>query len=147
MSRLVVVLPLSRLREGDQFAVSEWPLHITVLPPFVTDATGREIGAAIRSAASAHSEIRVVAAQDELFGRRHDIPVTVMADNEKLTSLHRALREAALPFAAAPEVPAFTGTGFRPHVTMKAHGRVHEGDEFALTQLAVVDMEIGRAHV
>lgn len=140
MSRLVVVLPLSPLREGDQFAVSEWPLHITALPPFLTDATGWDIGAAIRSAASAHSAFTVVAARDELFGRRHDIPVTVMADNEQLTALHRALWMAVRPFAAAPEEPAFTGAGFRPHVTMKAHGRVHEGDEFTLSQLAVVDM-------
>lgn len=140
MSRLVVVLPLSPLREGDQFAVSEWPLHITVLPPFLTDATGSEVGAAIRSSASALSEIRVVAAQDELFGRRHDIPVTVMGECEQLTALHRALRRVTLPFAATPAEPAFTGAGFRPHVTVKAHGRVREGDEFTLTQLAVVDM-------
>lgn len=76
MSRLVVVLPLSPLREGDSFAVSHWPLHITVLPPFHTDATGGEIAEAISSVASRHSALTVVAAQDELFGRRHDIPVT-----------------------------------------------------------------------
>ncbi|MEX1078991.1 MAG: 2'-5' RNA ligase family protein [Homoserinimonas sp.] len=141
MSRLVVVLPLSPLREGDRFAVNEWPLHITVLPPFLTDATGSEVGAAIRSAASAHPAFRVVAAQNELFGRRHDIPVTVMADNEQLAALHQALRVAVRPCAVAPDEPAFTGVGFRAHVTMKSHGRVHEGEEFTLTQIAVVDME------
>ena len=140
MSRLVVVLPLSPLREGDRFAVRDWPLHITVLPPFRTDATGAQIGAAIRSAVSGQSAIRVVPAHDEKFGRRHDIPVTVMADNAQLTSLHHALRDAVRPFAAAPDEPAFTGDRFRPHVTMKPHGRVHAGDEFTLTQVAVVDM-------
>ena len=140
MSRLVVVLPLSPLAEGDSFAVSKWPLHVTVLPPFLTDATASEVGAAIRSAASAHQAFKVVAAQDELFGRRHDVPVTVMVDNEQLTALHQALRAMVRPFAAKPDEPAFTGAGFRPHVTVKAHGRVDAGDEFELTQLAVVDM-------
>jgi 2'-5' RNA ligase len=134
------VLPLSPLREGDTFAVSEWPLHITVLPPFLTDATGSEVGTAIRSVASAHPAFTAVASQDELFGRRHDIPVTLVAENKRLTALHRELREALLPFAATPEEPAFTGAGIRPHVTVKTHGRVHAGDELALTQLAVVDM-------
>jgi 2'-5' RNA ligase len=140
MSRLVVVLPLSPLTEGDSFAVNEWPLHVTVLPPFLTGATGSEVGDAIRSVASAQPALRVVAAHDEMFGRRHDIPVTVMEDNEQLTALHHALRDAVRPFATAPEEPAFTGARFRPHVTLKQHGRVHEGDEFTLTQVAVVDM-------
>jgi 2'-5' RNA ligase len=140
MSRLVVVLPLSPLTEGDSFAVSEWPLHVTVLPPFLTDATASEVADAIRSAASAHPAMRVVAAQDELFGRRHDIPVTVIAASAKLAALHQALRAAVRPFAAAPDEPAFTGAGFRPHVTVKTHGRVHTGDQFTLTQLAIVDM-------
>ncbi|MHA6694268.1 2'-5' RNA ligase family protein [Homoserinimonas sp. A520] len=142
MSRLVVVLPLSPLAEGDSFAVSEWPLHVTVLPPFLTDASASEVGDAIRSAASDHPAMKVVAAQDELFGRRHDIPVTLIDENEQLTAMHQALRAAVRPFAAAPDEPAFTGAGFRPHVTVKTHGRVHAGDEFTLTQLAIVDMAV-----
>lgn len=140
MTRLVVVLPLSPLAEGDSFAVSEWPLHITVLPPFLTDATASVVEAAIRSAASAYSALIVVAAHEERFGRRHDVPVTVVADNEQLNALHQSLRAAVRPFAATPDEPAFTGTGFRPHITMKTHARVHEGDEFTLQQLALVDM-------
>jgi 2'-5' RNA ligase len=140
MSRLVVVLPLSPLRDGERFTVSEWPLHITVLPPFKTDATGSEIRDAIRSTVSAQSALNVLAAGDELFGRRHDILVTLIAENRQLTELHQLLRAAVRPFAAEPDEPAFTGPGFRPHVTVKSHGRVHEGDAFTLLQLAVVDM-------
>lgn len=141
MARLVVVLPLTPLREGDRFPVSDWPLHVTVLPPFSTDATGSEIGAAIGSAASGQPALKVVAADDALFGRRHDIPVTVIADNGRLTELHQALRVAVRPFATTPDEPAFTGPGFRPHVTIKPHGRVHQGEKLTLTQIAVVDME------
>src|SRR5690606_33708843 len=116
--RLVVVLPLSPLQVGDRFAVHEWPLHVTVLPPFKTDATGTEIGDAIRVVASGYPALRIAAAGDELFGRHHDIPVTVLANNERLTGLHHALRAAVRPFAAQPDEPAFTGAGFRPHVTV-----------------------------
>jgi 2'-5' RNA ligase len=140
MSRLVLVLPLSPLQVGDRFAVHEWPLHVTVLPPFKTDAAGTEIGDAIRSVASELPTLRMVAAGDELFGRRHDIPVTLLSENEQLTTLHHALRAAVRPFAAQPDEPAFTSAGFRPHVTVKSHARVHEGDTFTLSQLAVVDM-------
>src|SRR5690606_34342136 len=128
MSRLVVVLPLSRLQVGDRFAVHEWPLHVTVLPPFKTDATGTEIGDAIRSVTPGQPALHLAAAGDELVGRRHDIPVTLVATNEQLTALHHALRAAVRPFAAQPDAPAFTGAGYRPHVTVKSHARIYEGD-------------------
>lgn len=140
MSRLVIVLPLSPLRDGDSFAVQDWPLHITVLPPFLTDAAPSEIAAAITSAASTQTPLTAIAGHDEMFGRREDVPVTVVVENEALTRLHRTLVDAVRPFAASPDEPAFTGPGFRPHITIKHHGRVHEGDEFSLTQIALVDM-------
>lgn len=140
MSRLVVVLPLSPLRDGDSFAVQDWPLHITVLPPFRTDAAPSEIGAAIASAASAQTAVTAIAGRDERFGRGKSVPVTVVVENEALALLHQTLVDAVRPFAASPDEPAFTSPGFRPHITIKHNGRVHEGDEFSLAQLALVDM-------
>jgi 2'-5' RNA ligase len=144
MSRLVVVLPLVPLRTGESFAVTDWPLHITVLPPFGTHAAPADlvdaIAAGIAAVASPPSAITATAGGDELFGRRHNIPVTVIAENEELARLHRALVEAVRPLAASPNEPAFTGPEFRPHVTTKRHGRIHLGDELSLTQVALVDM-------
>jgi len=139
-SRLVVVLPLAPLRVGDSFAVSDWPLHITVVPPFLTDADPADVAAVVASAVAGQPVIRATAGPDALFGRHHDVPVSLVADNPELARLHRTLVEALLPFAAAPEEPAFTGAGFRPHVTVKNQGRVNEGDALALTQVTLVDM-------
>ncbi len=140
MSRLVVVLPLTPLRTGDSFPVSDWPLHITVLPPFLTDATASVIAGVIAAVVSGQTALTAVAGTDALFGRREDVPVTVVVENEALTRLHRFLTAALRPFGASPDEPAFTGPGFRAHVTAKNHARVHEGDEFSLTQIALVDM-------
>lgn len=140
MPRLVVVLPLSPLRVGDSFPVQDWPLHITVVPPFATEADPAAVAAAIASALAGQPTITAVAGPDALFGRRHDVPVSLVAETQRLTGLHRTLVTALLPFAATPEEPAFTGGGFRPHVTIKNQGRVREGDELTLTQVALVDM-------
>lgn len=140
MSRLVVVLPLSPLQSGESFAVQSWPLHITVLAPFLTDAAPDEVAAAIAAAASGHTALTAVAGPEEMFGRRENVPVTVVVENEELTRLHRTLVEALRPLAASPEERAFTGPNFRAHVTVKDHDRVHEGDELVLTQIALVDM-------
>jgi 2'-5' RNA ligase len=140
MSRLVVVLPLTPLRTGDSFPVSDWPLHITVLPPFHTDAAASVIAGVIAATASGRAALTAVAGGDALFGRREDVPVTLVDADPALTGLHRALVDAVRPFASAPDEPAFTGVGFRAHVTVKNGARVREGDRLTLSQIALVDM-------
>ena len=140
MSRLVVVLPLTPLRTGDSFPVADWPLHITVLPPFHTDAAASVIAGVIAVTAVGRTARTAVAGADALFGRREDVPVTFVAENPGLTELHRALVDAVRPFASSPDEPAFTGPGFRAHITIKNGVRVHEGEALTLTQIALVDM-------
>lgn len=140
MPRLVIVLPLWPLHVGDTYPVAQWPLHITVLPPFLTSAAPAEIAQAMTKVALEQDSITAVAGQDALFGRRHDVPVTLLLENDRLHAVHAALVEAVRPFAADPAEPAFTGSGFRPHVTVKDDRRVYEGEQLSLTQIALVDM-------
>ena len=140
MSRFVVVLPLSPLRTGESFAVTHWPLHVTVLAPFSTDAEASEITDVIAATISGEPALSAVAGPEELFGRRHTIPVSVLVENPPMTRLHWALVDALRPFATDPDERAFTGRDFRPHVTVKHHARIHEGDVVSLTQVALVDM-------
>ncbi|HSP53063.1 MAG TPA: hypothetical protein VLO00_09225, partial [Cryobacterium sp.] len=81
-----------------------------------------------------------VAGADALFGRREDVPVVLIDENPVLTELHRALVDAVRPFASSPDEPAFTGPGFRAHITIKNGVRVLEGEALTLTQIALVDM-------
>ncbi|TFC04065.1 hypothetical protein E3O42_05560 [Cryobacterium adonitolivorans] len=145
MIRLVVVLPMVPLRVGASFAVAEWPLHVTVLPPFLTDAAPGDVADAIRRAALNQAPLTVIAGEDTLFGRRHNIPVTLMLPHVELTRLHHTLVAAIRPFAAAPDEPAFTGDGFRAHVTHKPPARIHPGQPLTLSQVALVDM-LPRTH-
>jgi 2'-5' RNA ligase len=140
MPRLVVVLPLEPLRTGKSFAVHEWPLHITVVAPFLTDADPAAVGAILAAATSTSAQFTVVAGEDALFGRRQNIPVTTIRESEPLRQLRDRLVEAVRPVAASPDEAAFTGTDFRAHVTMKNGKRVQVDDALPLAQVALVDM-------
>ena len=140
MSRVVVVLPVHPLTVGDSFLVSAWPLHVTLVPPFATEASVPSITEALRSALGNENEYHLVAAGDDLFGRRHNILVTLLADDERLTALRTRLVECLRPFATNLDDRAFARLEFRPHITVKGESRVHEGDEVHLSQLALVDM-------
>jgi 2'-5' RNA ligase len=139
MPRYVVVLPLELLAAGDRFLTRDWPLHVTIVPVFSSAATAADVAAALTG-----ERLTVTAAHDERFGAGESIPVTVIEPAPPILELHRRLLAALAPLEAVIESPRFAGDGFRPHVTIKRFGRVHEGDVLELAQLALVDMEPGQ---
>ena len=140
MSRVVIVIPLAPLVEGDSFLVAHWPLHITVVPPFSTSANTEALAAVIDNVAARHPPLAVFAGEERLFGRNHTIPVNLVDDHPGLRELHRDLVAAVRPLAADPDERLFTATEFSPHVTVKNGRRVTAGDVLTLAQVALVDM-------
>jgi 2'-5' RNA ligase len=137
MARFVVVLPLVPLAAGDEFTVADWPLHVTLVEPFSTELTAADVTAVLAPVAGRASVIRAGAGAESMFGRRRDVPVTLVRDGGELT----ALREQAL--AALGAVGIDLGRSrleFRPHVTHKHHGRLRFGERVVLECLALIDM-------
>lgn len=137
MARFVVVLPLVPLEAGDEFTVAEWPLHVTLVEPFSTELPAATVAGALARVAAGATMIHAAAGADAMFGRRRDVPVTLVREGGELS----ALRERAL--AALGMVGVDLGRprpDFRPHVTHKDHGRLRFGDRVALECLALIDM-------
>lgn len=137
MARFVVVLPLVPLAAGDEFTVADWPLHVTLVEPFSTALPADAVAAALGSIADGASAVHAAAAEEAMFGRRRDVPVTLVSDRGEIAGLRQhtleALRTAGIDIGRARE-------DFRPHVTRKRHGRVRPGDRVELEWLALIDM-------
>lgn len=140
MSRVVVVIPLEPLRAGTRFTVREWPLHVTVVPPFNTHATVDDLARAIAATTTDLRRFEVRAGHSAMFGRREDIPVTLVEEDARLTDLHERLSVALHPLAAPSSDRVFQPGPYRPHVTVKGERHAAEGDVLVLSQVAVVDM-------
>jgi 2'-5' RNA ligase len=140
MSRVVVVVPLSPLRDGDRFRVEDWPLHITVVPPFATEASTGELAAAIAAVTAEHPPLTTHAGEERLFGRHNTVPVNLVDQHPDLTRLHVSLVAALRPLATNPDERALTSSEFVPHVTIKRNRRASAGEPLELRQVALVDM-------
>ena len=141
MPRLVVVLPLVPLPVGAGFPLRTWPLHVTVAPTFVTDADTPAVAAAIAPVVADSPAMAVTAGDDEGFGPSGRVPVTVLAPSPELSALHGLLRDALRAVDAQFDDPAYTGAGYRAHVTHTRNARMQPGDIALLEQAALVDME------
>lgn len=141
MTRYVIVLPLVPMGVGDSFPVRRWPLHVTIVPSFESEATPAEI-AEVLTEYAAHADPFVASvAGEELFGLSHTVPVNVLDHSPELHAAHtRLLDSLSTRLGIAVDSPHFTGEGYRPHVTATSAERAHRGDALHLAQFAVVDM-------
>ena len=139
MPRFVVVLPLVPLAEGDEFTVADWPLHVTLVEPFQVDLAGEAVAAIlgrVDGIGAGGSPIHAAAGDEAMFGRRRDVPVTLVEDGGELA----ALRAGTVRALAASGVDVRSRLDFRPHVTRKHHGSLRPGDRVLLDTVALIDM-------
>ena len=137
MARFVVVLPLVPLAAGDEFTVADWPLHITLVEPFATEHPAGIVADAVQAATADSAVVRATAGEEAMFGRRRDVPVTLVRDGGELAALRSRTLD-ALHRAGVDTGPM--RADFRPHVTRKHHGRLGEGERIALDTVALIDM-------
>jgi 2'-5' RNA ligase len=140
MARFVIVLPLAPLAAGDEFTVADWPLHVTLVEPFQADPATVDVDglvALIGAVAAAAKAVRASAGEAAMFGRRRDVPVTLVQDGGELDALRirtlAALREAGIDVSGARD-------DFRPHVTRKRHAHLPPGDRVEFGTVALIDM-------
>lgn len=137
MARFVVVLPLVPLTAGAEFTVAGWPLHVTLVEPFSTELPAPDIAAIIGGVAAEASAVRASGGEEAMFGRRRDVPVTLVRDGGELAALRSraldALREAGVELDHVREE-------YRPHVSRKQDRRVRWGDRVELGTIALIDM-------
>jgi 2'-5' RNA ligase len=138
MARFVVVLPLVPLVAGDEFTVADWPLHVTLVEPFPSDLPADELVRRLGrvDGIGVGEAIRAEAGEEAMFGRRHDVPVTLVHDHGEL----EALRVRALEALGTAGIEPRARLDFRPHVTRKHHGQLRPGDRVVLDTVALIDM-------
>jgi 2'-5' RNA ligase len=138
---LVVVLPLEPLAVGSGFRRDSWPAHVTLVPPFETDAPVGAVLEAIRAAAAPHGPLGARGEGHARFGRRRDVPVTTIELTPEFEALHVDVLTAVDRFLRRGVRLTHVGPrNYRPHVTVQADGALEPGQSVTLTQLAVIDM-------
>lgn len=78
------------VEQGEEFALGELPLHITLFPPLGQKYL-EEYSDQLKAAMNPFSAFDVTVEKDDLFGENHDIPVKRIYKSEELERVHGAL--------------------------------------------------------
>lgn len=140
MQKYVIIKLLEPKKEGVQFAASDWPLHVTLVPRFVINLEGTGLLEKMATLLRSHKPVEVVAETDELFGEFKNIKVTLLEKTPELTKLHSTIIDLLKSMGAIFDEPNFIEEGFRPHVTVQSKRRVQPGDLVKIDELSLIDM-------
>lgn len=142
MARLTVIVQPDEPAIGRHAEIVDWPLHVTVLQAFTIEVTPEHVVQQVLEILRRTKPLAVTGAGIEHFGPAADIEVTVLSTSRELVDLHHRLldRLSSSP-GFRPDIPAYSGDGYRPHVTACNNGSLRIGDEMHLQWGAIVDME------
>ncbi|WP_434318857.1 2'-5' RNA ligase family protein [Leifsonia sp. P73] len=126
-----------------EFAAGDWPLHITVVPPFQTELEADAVAALLPHG----PRIPVVAGARASFGHRHAVPVTLVRPSPALLALHTACVDALEAAGAVIADQRHVRGGYRPHASDQRSAALAPGDHAALTELALVARTPGSRRV
>jgi 2'-5' RNA ligase len=117
------------------FPASDWPLHVTLVPPFETELTPDAVAALLPPA----RPVTVTAGDEALLGARRSVPVTLIRPVDDLLALHAALIDALEAAGVVVADQHHIRAGYLPHATVQRSGRLHPGETFTVGELSLVD--------
>ena len=140
MRHLVIVAPLEPLTVGASFARARFPLHVTLVPPFCVDCELPALTAAMEGVSLETERMLAEVTGHEQFGPDADIAVALIHPIASVLKTHSRLTEALTPLGWAAKEPHYNGEGFRPHITGNDERHIRLGEQFLLSQIAVIEM-------
>ena len=117
------------------FPAGDWPLHITIVPPFETELDAEAVAGLLPRA----PRIPLVASGHAMFGSRRSVEVTLFEPSEALIAAHRATVDALEAAGARIPDQRHLRDGYRPHATVQRSGSLKSGDRVTVDALTLVD--------
>jgi 2'-5' RNA ligase len=138
--KYTIVQLLEDRQEGDEYAPSDWPLHVTLSDIFAIDHDINDVFLQLAELLSTIKPTDVTAGHDAYFGADKRTQVTLLAMNEELIALHQDVIALLKCNGATFNTPQYIETGFRAHATVRPHARLYYGDKVRFDALSVIDL-------
>jgi len=144
---LYVIVSVLNNTSSETFPRSNWPLHLTLLGNFYTDASESELQSILENSVEKTHPFSVVGDRKEMFGKNADVSVTVLKKTTELESLHNQLRHSFGPSVLHFETLDYIGEGYLPHITDTAEVGLGVDEGVKLTTISLVRLTEDTAYI
>lgn len=123
--------------DGTEFAMTEWPLHVTLADAFAINLFETGIESKLVKLFKDFSVMSTRAKNEAVLGTTQ---VVLLEKSRELLRLHNSIIDILASEGAKFNTPEFTKEGFLPHCTIQKNVRLRIGDEVMLGAVALIDM-------
>jgi hypothetical protein len=145
MNEYVIVSFLST-PQVEIFKRSNWPLHLTIVGNFYAELNPAVLNSILDSVAAGLKPLTIPSKARQMFGSKHNLPVTELYRTDALQTFHTTILKALDQFIKL-RTPQFNNDGYRPHVTEKYSRKLLVGENFQLQTLSLVKLDNANAQI
>ncbi len=136
-----IVTFLQPVAEGTQYAMQDWPPHVTLADVFAVDIDRANLLEKLSGLAAHTQSFRTAAQQNTQLGNPNSpVDVTLLEKNDALASLHNSLIRLLEENGAVFNTPEYTRQGFLPHITVRSKNFLPAGEQILIGSFSVIDM-------
>jgi 2'-5' RNA ligase len=135
MYKYVIVSFLEEIPNGYIFNRNNWPLHLTIIRPFLSPDESDYFVEKLKFICSKNNRIQLTAKSEELFGLNKDIPVIELEMTGDLQNLHDEVKQV---LKDSIEFESALYADFRPHVTTQGNKSIKVGEDIMIDSLSLV---------
>ena len=140
MQKYVLVTFLHPIKDGSEFVVGHWPLHMTLVANFALDREATGLEANLADLFAHNQPLETFATHDDHFGPGGQVHVTRLQLTPELASLHNQTVALLKNCGAVFDEPRYLESGYKPHVTVQSDDRITKDDQVAIAAVSLVDM-------
>ena len=124
------------LEINTEFAMADWPLHVTLADVFAADIT-EDMERKLVELFSSEDSLVTTAGEETKLG---DADVVLLDKNTEITNLHTRIIDFLEAHGAIFNNPDFTRSGFLPHCTIQKSGHLQHGDMLVIKTISLIDL-------
>lgn len=126
----------------DLFHSSEWPLHMTLVPPFSYSGDINTLNELLEKYAEETSEFGVISNKRTLLGPDKDIPVTLVELNEELQQNYINLLNVLKSLDFKYKQPLISGLNYIFHITDQNGVKAPVGKLLPITSFSLINRSL-----
>lgn len=135
MSKYVIVSFVDEVVVGQVFNKTKWPLHLTLVQPFLSEKGDDFLIEQIITIANGHEQFPMLAKAEEKFGQNNDILVVELEMNPEAQKLNTDLVDVLKSFIVKD---SFEYPNYRPHITKNGTNAIKVGDSVIVNNISLV---------
>lgn len=125
-----------------RFNSSEWPLHMTLVPPFIYDSRMDTLVLSLQEYAQVSLRFKVTVTARDLFGYDKNIPVSLISPINELRELHQGLISMLESLGARYKPNLFSADSYNFHVTDQGDQKVLPGATVPISSFSLIDRRV-----